>query len=609
MPDASGHPNPPKPISPPPLPAGGMPPRVIPSITFPPATPAAVVPPVTPEPAAPATPPIIQPQLPLQTPPPAPAAGTTPEVKPEPVAEPEKKPEAVADRPKPKGMSFPKFAMLSKKPRELLSRQRKREAAEASTSPTVSAPAPTPEIGAEPKPENKLPAPATTPQSIQKVVLDPHHKGGSNKSRTVPEKLPHPRELSETPAVPGAAPTSPVTTPAPSSAPVTPTELPKKEVHRARPAWLRILVAVTLRVLVLGVIVGLGFYSYYQLRETRLEGFVNLPPGFQLKRVCLVRDFREDVFNLAEELAMARAPIRSDIDQLESVVTRSKADVAGRDERLRLLREEVEKADKDILGVMKEATDAGNKVWAGPGVALDAEYAQKKDEFHKRIVERATQLNIKYVDNTDFHDPEVWVNAFRLALYDVPKGINPSAEREWAEKQLNAWKKYVETYQQSTAAIKKQVDDIQTSPQGRIGEINQRIADLNQRITETEQEIAPIRAELKDGQTALDKLKTEQAGMEAPFYKQVLEAPEGSLVLKLNFVPETNTFSWREINRDSQFPPGQYYLWVSALTKDGQEYWSFVSINLYQYCTTQVIIQPGALVSVQTILHSGTGTK
>ncbi len=485
--------------------------------------------------------------------------------------------------------------MLSKKPGELLSRKRGK-----------GAPAP----GSDTKPGEKMPAPAlpssapaAAPQTIQKVTLDPAHKGGSN--RTHAEKLPHPRELPATSTGAGA------TTPAIPAAPTagTPVQVPKKEVQRVRPAWLKIIIAVTLRLIVLGAIVGIGYYSYYTLRETRLEGFVNLPPDFQVKRVCLVRDFRQDVLNLAEELAMARAPLRSDIEQLETVVSRSKSDVAGREERLRLLREEVEKADKEILGVMKDATDSGNKIWSGPGAALDTEFSQKKEEFHKKIAERAAQLKIKYVDNTDYRDPEVWVNAFRLALYDAPKEINTGVQREWAEKELASWKKYVESYQQGMAALKKQVEEIQTSPQGRIGEINQRVNDLNQRIAETEQEIQPIRQELKQGQEALDKLTAEQASLESPFYKQVLDAPEGSLLLKLNFDAATNRFTWREINRDPQFPPGEYNLWVSAIAKDGQEYWSYVKIHLYEYQTTQVILQPGAFVSVQTVLHSGTGTE
>lgn len=607
MPDASGHPNPPKPVTPPPLPGATgaqpptppLPPRIIPPAALPKLPTQAELPiatstpPPVPAPAAPPAPAPV-PADPA-TPPPVPAT-TAPDSQPESKSESlTAKPGEGQDRPKPKGLAFPKFSMLSKKPGELLSRKRGK---------TVPAP------GSDTKPGEKLPAPAlpsstpaAAPQSIQKVTLDPQHKGGSNRAHA--EKLPHPRELSATPAVPGE--TAPKTPLAPMAG--VPVQVPKKEVHRVRPAWLKIIIAVTLRLLVLAAIVGLGYYSYYTLRETRLEGFVNLPPGFQVKRVCLVRDFRQDVLNLAEELAMARAPLSSDIDQLESVVSRSKSDVAGRDERLRLLREEVEKADKEILGVMKDATESGNKIWAGPGAALDVDFAQKKEEFHKKIVERAAQLRIKYVDNTDFRDPEVWVNAFRLALYDAPKEINTTAQREWAEKELNGWKKYVESYQQSMTALKKQVEEIQTSPQGRIGEINQRVADLNQRIGETEQEITPIRQELKQGQEALDKLKAEQASLESPFYKQVLDAPEGSLLLKLNFDPETNRFSWREINRDPQFPPGEYNLWVSAIAKDGQEYWTYVPIHLYQYQTTQIILQPGAFVSVQTILRSGTGTE
>lgn len=548
-----------------------------------------------------------------------------------------------------KGLSFPKFSMLSKKPGELLSRKRKGDPVDPSAAPAAPAPH----------------------QTIQKVVLDPSHKGGSR--RQPAEKLPHPRELPPAPAdipspkvppipasTPAAAsteakaptppPISPVPTPAPviptapvsststpppapahvpaaSTAPhkspapaldkvpiappVKPTELPKKEVHRARPQWVKIVLAVFLRIVLLAAIVGLGIAAYYQLRETRVEGFVNVPAGFQLKRVCVVRDFRADVLNLAEELATERTPIHSDIEQQEEVVSRSKSDVAGREERIRLLKEEIGNAQKEVATALAEANVSSNKIWAGQGAALDDEYTAKKEEIHQRIIARADQIKIKYVENSDVRDPEVWVNAFRLALYDAPKGINPTAEREWAESQLVEWKKFVTTYQQRVADLKKQVDDIQTSPKGRIAEINTRVEDLNQRVKETETEIEPIRSELRSAQAALDKFKADQLGLEAPFYKQVLEAPEGAILQKIDFDPQTNRFSWREINRDGQYQPaegqvGNYYLWVSLLSADNQEYWSFVPFTIRPFRTTQIIIQPGAIVSVRNVLYSAT---
>lgn len=507
--------------------------------------------------------------------------------------------------------------MLSKKPGELLSR--KRAGGEVTTGDKKADAAPVPH------------------QTIQKVTLDPTHKGGSR--RQPAEKLPHPRELPPTPPAPAPAATStpppaPASTPVPPAAPVpaatsvphkspapalskttitpgvTPTSIPKKEVHRARAPWLKILIAVTLRLVLLAAIVGLGVAAYYQLRETRVEGFVNLPPGYQLKRVCVVRDFRSDVLNLVEELATERIPVRADIEQQEDVVSRSKSDVAGREERIRLLREEIATAQKEVDSALAEANKASNKIWADQGVALDDEYNQKKDVIHQRIIDRAAQLKINYIDNTDFRDPEVWVNAFRLALYDAPKGINPSTERIWAESQLVEWKKFVTEYQQRVTDLKKQVDDIQTSPKGRIAEINQRVEDLNQRVKETETEIEPIRSELRDGQVMLEKLKITQAGLEAPFYKQVLEAPEGAILQKIDFDPQTNRFSWREINRDTQYQPaegqkGDYYLWVSALSPDNQEYWSFVPFTIYPFRITQIIIQPGAIISVRNVLYSG----
>ncbi len=528
----------------------------------------------------------------------------------------EDKPRAIRDTPPPKRSFFRRMVLDPKHvkgrapaPATKLPHPRELPVAPEVKTPSVPPLSPAAPI-AMPMPEPGVSAPIP-PQPVSTSVPAPLEKKEADKeNKEKPGKAATPTPTSTPTKLPAPA-TLPITTVQP---PVAPAAGNKPAVKRAQPAWLRITIAVVVRVFIVAAILGLGYYTFQQLRETRLEGFVNLPKGYQLKKVSIVRDFRSDVFNLVEELSLTRAPIHTDIEQLQDVVSRGNADIAGREERLRLLREEIETAEKEIVSVTQEARKAGDKIWTGPGVALDGEYEKKKTDFHKIIVDRATQLKLNYNENTDILDPEVWVNAFRLSLYSVPKGVNSGAEREWAEKQLAEWKKYQEEYRGKIAALKKQIEDIQTSPQARITENNQRIAELKQRIAETEQELEPIRQELKTNLAALDKLKDDQAGLDAPFYKQVLDVPEGAVLRNLTIDPATNRFSWREINKDPQYQPaedvpGNYYLWVRAVSPQGGEYWSFVHFSLYYYRTTQLIIQPGALLSVRKILESSAPPK
>lgn len=548
-----------------------------------------------------ATPATFQPPTPSKpTPPPIPA--TTAKINPPaPKTPPASKPaDASEKRPKPKFASFPKFSMLSKKPGELLSRSRRGRPAEAAA---PSAPPPPPPVAADkteaPTASDKSPEPPTAPK-LSKVTLDPEHRRRA--ARPHAEKSPAPREL---PTAPGGASVAEAATPAVA---------PKRKFLGIPSKVIRGTIWVVVRIILIAAVLGLGYLSFNQLRETRLEGFVNLPPGYELKKVCLVRDFRSDVLNLVEDLAVFQGPLRNDIEQLQDQISHAKSDVAGRDERVRLLNEEIDNAGKEIASSLNEARTASEEIWNGPGVQLDSEYAQKKEEFHKKILDRASKLAINYIDNNDFKDPEVWVNAFRLALYDSPKGINAATERAWAENELADWKKYVATYQQTLTDLKHKVEGIQTSPQGRIGEITKRIDDLKTQVADAQAEIEPIQKELQNNQEALNKLLEKQAGLEAPFYKQVVEAPEGGVLVKLGFDSSTNRFNWREINHDPQYQPKEgepshYFLWVSAFSPKGQEYWSFQSIDLYYFGTTQVIIQPTALISVRDLINSGAHEK
>jgi hypothetical protein len=454
---------------------------------------------------------------------------------------------AAGDRPVPRDIQFPKIELgQQKKPAPLLSRLRRRGPAES----------------AEPGSRPRL-APA--------------------------EKQAAPRQIASA-ASQGEASTTALSLP----------EMPVGRSGRIT-LWRRAAVYGTL----LGGVLGLGWFAYYYLRETRVEGIV-VAPGYQIQEVAVVSDFREEAVRTAQDLFYEREPLLKDIRERRDVVEGAKADIAGREERIRLLREQIDAANREVEAIIREAREASQRLWASAGIQLDEEYEQKLDEFRVRVENRARELNLPYDPASDIKSPDVWVNAFRLALYDAPPAVNGSDERVWVESILTEWKGWHKTWDARVAAVKQEVERIQASPKEQIDEINRRIANLNSRIDETRTEIEPVQKELEVNQKALDGLLSEDQALQAEYFQRLLKTPDGRTRFRVPFDTATGKFSWRHIEK-TPFKPGQYLLWVKA-TKGDAESWSMISFPIVEYGTTVLRIEPGALVSVVDVLRAGSAS-
>ncbi len=76
----------------------------------------------------------------------------------------------------------------------------------------------------------------------------------------------------------------------------------------------------------------------------------------------------------------------------------------------------------EIATTVKQARDATQQVWDVDGAAIDNEYTSRFNQLQQTIAGRAKSLNLKYQPDPAYPSPEVWANAYRLALYQVPAG-------------------------------------------------------------------------------------------------------------------------------------------------------------------------------------------
>lgn len=560
-------------VSPPAIP---LPPVILPKIS----TPAAAEPSTAATPSVP--PPVVitpknePPAAPVSPPSSATAPASVPAAVPPVSSEKKKSEEPVkseaekASKPDSKETPAPAkttFEPLSRKPAPLLSRRNKDQDKEKEKKPT--------ETG-----EAKRPGPAAAHPGID-----------ASRKKAAPLLS---RQKSEKAAQAVAAPSTP--SPAPVALPSSGTGT---GVQRPKPAWKKI----ALRVLIIVLIPLLGTATYYSLRETRLEGRIAHASDFSLNNEAfLVRDFRNDLTALQEEIQLSRDPIRQSLQDKQTLVNRVKSDISAREERLHLLNQEIASAQGESAGIIDQAKKQGQAVWDEKGKQLDDEYNQKKKDFSKQIQDRAAALKLPLAAPAPEYDsPEVWVNAFRLSLYDAPKTVKAVSEREWAEKLLEDWRAYEKQWQGQIQKIRQQVEDIDAVPGPRIEKINDRVKDLQTRIEETKAEIEPLQAEMEGYQKDIADLQAQDAAIYQRFYNQLVQVPNGNINYRIP-LEANGRFSWRHIEQNSSFPPGSYLLWIRA-QKKGEEYWTLIPFTLYPYVRTEVSIEPAAFISVRELLQ------
>jgi len=413
--------------------------------------------------------------------------------------------------------------------------------------------------------------------------------------------LPLPASAEKTVAsVPLPAPAAP--TPLPVSTPAKAT-LPPTRVERAKTRRLReVILFWALIVPLAGVAMVWGSFHFGQ--ETRVEGQAIPPPGMVLSdEVWIVSDFRELASGLAEDLAAERAPLMQEIQERQDHVQRAQADVASREERIRLIQQDMQASKDEITNIIKQSRDATQQIWDGEGAQIDQEYQARFDGLQNEISDRAKSLKLNYQPDPSFQSPEVWANAYRLALYQVPAGVDSVKEHQWLGDTMKIWRDFLKTLDDRKEVLREKAAQLKLEPAPKIADLNTKITELQQRIDGTQTEEVPLKAELEQAQTDVAAAQAAEAGLDDKYYKQLYSLP-GEAVTKHISMATNGRFSWVE---DDVFAEGEkehsYWIFARATRNDGRQYWALGHFSIEKNHKVCLLIEPDSFISTKAILR------
>ncbi len=381
--------------------------------------------------------------------------------------------------------------------------------------------------------------------------------------------------------------------------------LPPTRAERAKKRRFREMVFFYLFLLVAGALLYVGTIRFS--RETRVEGQVIPPKDMPLAdEVWIVSDFRQLTAGIAEDLAEERAPLLQEMHERQDHVQRVQADIAVREERIRLLQEQIQAAKDEETSVVKKAHDDAQQLWDGPGAQLDDEYNARSRDLKNAIESRAKSLNLKYAPDPTYDAPEVWANAYRLALYEVPAGVNSAKEYDWLNGQMKAWRDFVKAQDDQREQLREQAAEIKLSPASKLTDLNAKIDDLQHRIDNTRAEEEPLTPELQQAQADLADVETTESGLDGKYYKQLSALPSASITKRLPLDPY-GRFTWPNLEQDSPFAEGEnehhYWLFARATRADGREYWALGRFSITKDHTVGLLIDPSSFVSTKAMLR------
>jgi hypothetical protein len=408
---------------------------------------------------------------------------------------------------------------------------------------------------------------------------------------------------SSAPSVPAAG--APPMDPAPPSAPKKTASLPLTRAEKSKRRRVgSVLVFWLLMVPLTGV--GLVFGSYYFGRDTRVEGQVIPPPGMTVNgEVWIVTDFRDLAGGVAEDLAAERTPLLQEIQEKREHVQRVQADIAAREDKIHMIQDEIQVAKDDINGLVKKSRDATQQIWNGEGAEIDSEYESKFAALKNAIADRAKALKLQYEPDPTFDSPEVWANAFRLALYQVPSGVDAVKEHQWLGDQMKAWRDFEKSLDDRKEQLREKAAQIKLEPGPKIADDNAKIDDMNQRIDATQAEEVPLKAELDQAQADLAQAEAQDAGLDDKFYKQLYSLPAENITKHITIEPN-GRFTWVE---DEAFAEGEtersYWIFSAATRSDGRQYWALGRVRVEKDHKVCLLIEPDSYLSTKAILRPG----
>ncbi|GAB4242316.1 MAG: hypothetical protein OHK005_06060 [Candidatus Methylacidiphilales bacterium] len=349
------------------------------------------------------------------------------------------------------------------------------------------------------------------------------------------------------------------------------------------------------------LVVALGIFIYLSLRETRVQ--VAITPGdIQLEsEAWLVYDFSDRIDFVRADLERRKGPFKESIAEVEKNLSAAKADLAGREARMRLLREAMEQDQAEMPKTVEAQQEALRKLWAEEGPRLDREFDARQEQVNRSIRARAQELGLRLEVEEDLEAPEVYVNAFRLALYNPPKGIDATAERQWAEEQLKAWKAYEESFAERQNAIREQAIALRAEGAPKLEAVQERITARQVEIDALAEEMKEFQEEVARHENTKAGLLEEMQSLSGPFISDLAQTPSEYVHARW---PIEN--GWRidvrRLDKEPNLPPGSYRLMLRG-NRDGEPVWAFKEFTIEEFETTQIKVSEADFTPVRSLLE------
>jgi hypothetical protein len=369
----------------------------------------------------------------------------------------------------------------------------------------------------------------------------------------------------------------------------------------------RIVGIVAFYILFAALLPGLYFAAIYFSEETRLEGQIIPPTGLVLaNEAFIVTDFSDLSAGIASDLASDRMIVMQDMQEKQGHVQRAQADVAARESRIRELNDQLKANNQAQLDLVKDARAASQQIWDGPGAELDADYQSKLGALNQAIAARAKANHLQYDPDPNFFSPEVWANAYRLALYQVPAGVDTVKERLWLDQQMKVWHDFTKSMDQRMTELREKAAQLKLSPAAKVADLKTQADDLQTRVDGTLSEEEPLKAELEQAQADLAAVQKKEAKMDVEPMGKLDALPEANIIMRLP-LNSRGRFSWREMGKEKFYEAEKahvFWLFTRAYrSADGRQYWALHRFTVDKDSTAEVVIEPGGFASTKSILR------
>jgi hypothetical protein len=353
--------------------------------------------------------------------------------------------------------------------------------------------------------------------------------------------------------------------------------------------------------IVLLLLGGLGFYIYQITRETTFEATLLTDDLVMTGSPMVIYNFDGQVSQIKRDYAERRGPMEVRLQEIEADLASAKADLAGREEKKRLLTGEIQKLRNSIPLLVGESEKKLERLWKEEGGGLDKAYSDQKDALHKEIEKRAKDLGLKYERNQELDALEVAVNAFRLSLYGAPKTVNVDEQRLFSEDILKRWRDYEKEWAKQQLAIKEKAMVIKQSPGPAIEVAQKQIENLKVDLDALNIDLASLQEEVNRRQQDEVEEQEKLREVEKPFLSDLLKIPGNNILRELKADLE-GKYRLRNLEKSTDMLPGDYLFFVQA-QKGDETFWAIKSFTVSAYKKTELQVSRQDFVSIHKLIQ------